>query len=291
MNDAHLLVVDAQSLAGRAAHVANGDVSNGVRLWCQMARGAAMDIGATHLIAAWDHDGATFRHALYPQYKHNRTGGMRERISPIRTGVEGTGVASISVPEFEGDDCVASLMSRFRSQARITLLSNDSDLLQFVQDGVAVAHYVGVGKGPGGMRIKPWSVQEVEERFGVSPALLPSFKALAGEVGDDIPGVKGIGPSVAARLLRRWKTIEKALEATQFISARDVTARLAGQQEHVRLMLQLTTLRQDAPLPSISLTECALTSVAWPGGSAASAATVIVRSAAGPGLEDVPFPD
>lgn len=291
MNAAHLLVVDAQSLAGRAAHVANGDVSNGVRLWCQMARGAAMDIGATHVVAAWDHEGPTFRHALYPRYKHSRTGGMRERISPIRAGVESTGLASISVPEFEGDDCVASLMSRFRTEARITLLSNDSDLLQFVHDGVAVAHYVGVGKGPGGMRIKPWSAQDVEAKFGVSPSLLPSFKALAGEVGDDIPGVKGIGPSVAARLLRRWKNIEIALEATEFINARDLTARLAGQQDHVRLMLQLTTLRQDAPLPPLSLSDCVLDRVSWPGGSVASAATVVVRSAAGPGLQDVPFPD
>ncbi len=291
MNAAHLLVIDAQSLAGRAAHVANGDVSNGVRLWCQMARGAAMDIGATHVIAAWDHDGPTFRHALYAQYKHSRTGGMRERISPIRAGVEATGLASVSVAEFEGDDCVASLMARFREEARITLLSNDSDLLQFVNDTVSVAHYVGVGKGPDGMRIKPWSAQDVEAKFGVSPMLLPSFKALAGEVGDDIPGVKGIGPSVAARLLRRWKNIEKALEATEFISSRDVTARLAGQQEHVRLMLQLTTLRQDAPVPPLSLSDCAVAAVSWPGGSAASAAAVVVRTAAGPGLEDVPFPD
>ncbi|WP_353268995.1 hypothetical protein, partial [Gemmatimonas sp.] len=87
----HLLVVDAQSLAGRAAHVAAGDVVNGVRLWCQMARGAALDIGATHLVAAWDHDGPTFRHALYAQYKHRRTGSMRARIAPIRDGVEATG--------------------------------------------------------------------------------------------------------------------------------------------------------------------------------------------------------
>ncbi len=291
MSDAHLLVIDAQSLAGRAAHVANGDVPNGVRLWCQMARGAAMDISATHIVAAWDHDGPTFRHALYANYKQSRTGGMRERIAPIRTGVEETGLASVSVAEFEGDDCVASLMARFRTQARVTLLSNDSDLLQFVDHDVAVAHYVGVGKGPDGMRIKPWSAQDVEDKFGVSPSLLASFKALAGETGDDIPGVKGVGPSVAARLLRRWKTVDKALEATEFISARDVTARLAGQQEHVRLMMQLTTLRQDAPLPALSLADCTLASVQWPGGSVASTATVVVRSAAGPGLEDVPFPD
>ncbi len=291
MTAPHLLVIDAQSLAGRAAHVANGDVTSGVRLWCQMARGAAMDIAATHVIAAWDHEGPTFRHALFPSYKHSRTGGMRERIAPIREGVEQTGIACVSLAEFEGDDCVGSLMARFRAHARITLLSNDSDLLQFVADGVSVAHYVGVGNGPEGMRIKPWSAHDVHDKFGVMPALLPAFKALSGETGDDIPGVKGIGKGVAATLLRRWKTIDKALEATEFVSARDATAKLAGQHEHVRLMLQLTTIRQDAPLPALELSRCTVAAVSWPDGSTASTAAVVHRTAAGPGLEDVPFPD
>jgi 5'-3' exonuclease len=290
----HLLVVDAQSLAGRAAHVAAGDVTNGVRLWCQMARGAAMDIAATHVVAAWDHDGPTFRHALFPSYKHRRTGGMRARITPIRDGVEATGIASVSVASYEGDDSVASLMARFRSEARVTVLSNDSDLLQFVSDGVDVATYVGAGKGPNGTRIKPWSEAEVLAKFGVLPANLPAFKALCGEEGDDIPGVKSVGKGTAVKLLRRWQSIEKALEAS------DDTAKLAGQHEHLRLMLQLTTIRQDVPLPELDLARCALSAVAWPGasqpragmaGAGSAVGGPVSRTAAGPGLEDVPFPD
>ncbi len=108
MTAPQLLIVDAQSLAGRAAHVASGDVANGVRLWCQMARGAALDIAATHIIAAWDHDGPTFRHALFPTYKHRRTGGMRAKIAPIREGVEATGITSLSEANYEGDDCAGN---------------------------------------------------------------------------------------------------------------------------------------------------------------------------------------
>lgn len=288
---AHVLVIDAQSLAGRAAHVAAGDVSGGVRLWCQMARGAAMDVGATHVVAAWDHDGPTFRHALFAQYKHRRTGVMRSRIAPIREGVEATGLISVSVADYEGDDCVASLMARFRVEANVTLLSNDSDLLQFVADGVAVVTYVGAGKGPDGMRVKPWSVADVQKKFGVMPANLPAFKALCGEDGDDIPGVKNIGKGTAVKLLRRWQTLEKALEASEFVSHRDDTAKLAGQHEHARLMLQLTTIRQDVPLPPLAFAQCEATAIRWPGGSTARAASVVNRSAAGPGLEDVPFPE
>ena len=286
----HLLIIDAQSLAGRAVHVADGDVTYGVRLWCQMARGAAMDIAATHLVAAWDHDGPTFRHALYPMYKHRRTGVMRSRVAPIRGGVEATGLASVSVANYEGDDSVASLMACFRTQARVTVLSNDSDLLQFVSDGVDVATYVGAGKGPNGTRIKPWSSADVLAKFGVLPANLPAFKALCGEDGDDIPGVKSIGKGTAVKLLRRWQSLEKALEASEFVSHRDDTAKLAGQHEHVRLMLQLTTLRQDVPLPAMDLAHCEAGVIRWPDGSTARGASVVTRVAAGPGLEDVPFP-
>lgn len=278
-------------MAGRAAHVAGGDMLAGVRLWCQMVRGAALDVDATHVAAAWDHDGPTFRHTLYPNYKHRRTGQMRAAIAPIRHGVEQSGLFSVSVPHFEGDDTAASLMARFRHQARVTLLSNDSDLLQFLADHVDVVSYVGAGKGPSGTRVKPWSDADVLARFGVTPSNLPAFKALCGEDGDDIPGVKNIGKGTAAQLLRRWQTLEQALEASEFVSHRDVTARLAGQHDHVHLMLQLTTIRRDAPLPSIALDECALHRVQWPDGSGARRAAAVTRTAAGPGLEDVPFPE
>jgi DNA polymerase-1 len=299
----HLLVIDAQSLAARAAHVAGDDVSAGVRLWCQMARGTAMDVAATHLVAAWDHDGPTFRHALFPSYKHRRTGATRARVGPIRAAIEQLGVTSMSVAGFEGDDVVASVMAMYRADMPVTLLSNDSDLLQFVSEAVSVVSYVGQGKGTDGMRVRRWSAADVHSRFGVTPAQLPDFKAMCGEDGDDIPGINRIGKGTAAKLLRRWQSLEKALEASEFVSHRDETAKLAGQHEHARLMRQLTTIRHDAPLPPMTLAQSVLDVIAWPAGTTARASVApgvggtaassgaVHRSAAGPGLEDVPWPD
>jgi len=220
---------------------------------------------------------------------------MRSRIAPVREAVEGAGVCSVSVATFEGDDCVASLLARFRGHARLTLLSNDSDLLQFVADDVSVASYVGVGKGTNGTRVKTWTRDDVIARYGVAPTLLPAFKALCGEAGDDIPGAKAIGKETAVKLLKRWQTLEKAIEASEYVSHRDMTAKLAGQHDHIRLMLQLTTIRQDVPLPDLSLDACDLQRVRWPDGSQARSASVatgsVTSTAAGPGLEDVPWPD
>lgn len=294
----HLLVIDAQSLAARAAHVAGDDVQAAVRLWCQMARGTAMDVAASHLVAAWDHDGPTFRHALFPTYKHRRTGATRARVAPIRAAVEALGVMSVSVDGFEGDDVVASLMATYHADLPVTLLSNDSDLLQFVSDRVSVVSYVGIGKGTDGLRVRRWQAADVQARFGVTPAQLADFKALCGEDGDDIPGVNRIGKGTAAKLLRRWQSLEKALEASEFVSHRDETAKLAGQHAHARLMQQLTTIRTDAPVPFFELAHCVLEAVAWAPGSAPRAsaggldsAGPVHRTAAGPGLEDIPWPE
>ena len=288
-------MIDAQSLAARAAHVAGDDLTAGVRLWCQMARGSAIDLGATHLIAAWDHDGPTFRHALFPTYKHRRSGETRARVAPIRAALESLGVVSVSVPGFEGDDVAASVMACYRQDATVTMLSNDSDLLQFVDEQVSVVSYMGVGKGTDGLRVRRWLAADVQARFGVPPALLADFKAMCGEDGDDIPGIARIGKDTAAKLLRRWQSLEKALEASEFVSHRDMTAKLAGQHEHARLMRQLTTIRTDAPLPDLMFARCALEAVAWASGSTPRAsggsAGPVTRIEAGPGLDEVPWPE
>jgi 5'-3' exonuclease len=117
----HLLVIDAQSLAARAAHVAGDDAVAGVRLWCQMARGTALDVQASHVVAAWDHDGPTFRHALFPSYKHRRTGSTRAKVAPIRAALETAGLVSLSVEGFEGDDVVASVMAMYHADLPVTL--------------------------------------------------------------------------------------------------------------------------------------------------------------------------
>lgn len=300
MTAPHLLVIDAQSLAARAAHVAGDDAMAGVRLWCQMARGTALDVGATHLVAAWDHDGPTFRHALFPTYKHRRTGATRLRVTPIRTELEQLGLVSISVDGFEGDDVVASVMAAYHRDVSVTMLSNDSDLLQFVSDTVQVVSYVGIGKGTDGLRVRKWLAADVQARFGVKPFQVADFKALSGEDGDDIPGVNRIGKRTAAKLLTRWQTLEKALEASEYVSYHDETAKLAGHHEHARLMRSLTTIRTDVPLPRFALADCALERLVWPSGAsvrpsrapdAADVSGSVTRTAAGPGLEHIPWPD
>jgi DNA polymerase-1 len=86
-----------------------------------------------------------------------------------------------------------------------------------------------------------WGPSEVQQRFGVEPAQIPDFKALAGDSSDRIPGAPGVGPSRAAAVLRKHGSLEAALAAGGF----------PDQAETLRAYLEITRLRADAPLPKL----------------------------------------
>jgi 5'-3' exonuclease len=77
----------------------------------------------------------------------------------------------------------------------------------------------------------------VREKFGVEPALIPDFLALVGDTADGYPGIAGIGPKTAARLLKQHGTIESFPPAI-----------LGGSRDLALLFKTLATLRTDAPL-------------------------------------------
>jgi DNA polymerase-1 len=82
---------------------------------------------------------------------------------------------------------------------------------------------------------------EVRTRYGVDPCQVPDFIALRGDASDKLPGAVGVGPSGAASLLRRYGTLEAALDA----------GRLASQAKELRLYRSIATMDRSAPLPGL----------------------------------------
>lgn len=86
---------------------------------------------------------------------------------------------------------------------------------------------------------KLYGEKEVVERMGVTPTQIPHFKALAGDQSDNYPGVPGIGPKTAAKLLEEHQTLEKIIKAKKLSSDEEKSARMS---------LELATIRTDAPI-------------------------------------------
>ena len=160
----------------------------------------------------------------------------------------------------EADDLLGAFARREADAGgRALIMTGDRDLFQCVDDQVSVLY---VKTGREGAEVV--DAEEVERRYGVSPALVPDFIALRGDPSDGIPGAKGIGEKTAASLLRRHGSLEGALEnAIGESSARVRTGLLDGREE-------LLTFREIATLRDVEVDPPPDRETDWAGAAAAA---------------------
>jgi 5'-3' exonuclease len=193
-----------------------------------------IESGATHVGVATDHVIESFRNRLWPGYK---TGDGIERallaqFHPLEEALAAMGVAVWPMVELEADDALASaaqIACANESVDKICIWTPDKDLAQCVRGD----RIVQVERRTQKMR----NAEGVREKFGVDPVLIPDLLALIGDAADGFPGIAGIGPINAARLLNRHGTIENFPSAV-----------LGDNRELALLFKNLATLRSDACL-------------------------------------------
>ena len=192
------------------------------------------ETGATHLGVATDHIIESFRNELWPGYK---TGAGIEpalwhQFHPLEEALAAMGVAVWPMVALEADDGLASAARLAASDARVEkvcIWTPDKDLAQCV----IADRVVQVDRKSGKIR----NADEVFAKFGVPPVLIADYLALVGDAADGYPGIRGLGPKTAARMLNRLGPIESF--------PLDV---LKDQREAALLFKTLATLRTDAPL-------------------------------------------
>ena len=189
---------------------------------------------ATHLGVATDHVIESFRNDLWPGYKtaEGMDRALRAQFHPLEEALAAMGVVVWPMVDLEADDGLASaarLAAADKRVEKICIWTPDKDLAQCVEDErvVQVDRRSGVIRDAAGVR----------EKFGVDPERIPDYLALVGDSSDGYPGVPGIGPKSAQRLIARHGAIEAFPD--------DV---LGTQREAALLFKRLATLRADAPL-------------------------------------------
>jgi 5'-3' exonuclease len=194
-----------------------------------------IETGATHVGVATDHVIESFRNGLWPGYK---TGAGVERallaqFHPLEEALGAMGVAVWPMVELEADDGLAAaarLAAADQGVQKVCIWTPDKDLAQCVR-GDRVVQVDRRGR-------KIRDARGVREKFGVEPDLIPDFLALVGDAADGYPGIPGIGPMTAARLLNRHGILE------------DFPAAVLGEESRGLALLfkDLATLRAGAPL-------------------------------------------
>ncbi|GAA2255824.1 hypothetical protein GCM10010430_44570 [Kitasatospora cystarginea] len=160
-----------------------------------------LDTTAPEVLVIFDGpDASTARGAADPRYKADRPT-TREALRPleylpaIKDGLDACGIAWAETVDAEADDLIATLTSAHRASRPVRIMSRDADLYQLLTDEVGIVNR----SRRAGSRLV--TAADVEQRYGVTPAQWTGFRALSGDPSDGIPGVRGIGPKTAARLL------------------------------------------------------------------------------------------
>lgn len=192
--------------------------------------------------------GPTFRHREFQPYKAERAPTptpLVEQLRRLHQLLERTGGGVLGAPGFEADDVLATVAARLRTEGRPALVvSGDRDLLQLAHGSVQVLFVGQRGKEP-----VTYDEAAVLARFGVPPWRLPSLVALLGDTSDNLPGVPGVGPATAKKLLQNRADVTELLRDAPALTPARIAALIQSHAAQIQRTEQLARLRIDAPLP------------------------------------------
>jgi DNA polymerase I len=191
----------------------------------------------------------SYRNRIYPAYKANRDptpAGLPRQFEYCRELCRHLGVATFIDPEFEADDIIGTLSCLMRAEGiRSAFITRDKDMAQLVRDGDLLWDF--------GARTQ-LGYRDVARYFGVAPEGFADFLALTGDASDNIPGVPGVGPKIAATLMRKFGSLDELYANVGRVAALGLRGggalgeRLAAHRESVFLARRLTRIVCDMPL-------------------------------------------
>ena len=195
------------------------------------------------IVLCFGPDAASYRTELYPAYHAEREAAMPDDLSPQFAAAselfEAFGWTVATSGDLEADDLLGTLARReAEAGGRALLLTGDRDMYQCADERVTVL-YVKTGT-KGAEEIGP---AEVEERYGIPPALVPDFIALRGDPSDGLPGAKGVGQKTAAELLRRHGSLEAILDNAIRERRPALRSSLIESADDLRAFKDIATLR------------------------------------------------
>ncbi|ODS99126.1 MAG: DNA polymerase I [Erythrobacter sp. SCN 62-14] len=254
----HLYLVDGSSYIFRAYHRLppltdpEGTPVGAVYGYTTMLWKLAADLdeaeGPTHLAVILDAGSVSFRNEIYADYKANRPDPPEDLVPQfplIRDATRAFSLPCIEVPGLEADDLIATYARRAQGMGwNVTIVSSDKDLMQLVGeiDGARI-DMLDTMKG---QRIY---LEEVEEKFGVGPELVGDVLALMGDSVDNVPGIFGIGPKTASKLIAEHGSLTAALDAAPAMKKSKLQERLIEGRADAELSKVLVTLKEDCDLP------------------------------------------
>ncbi len=161
-----------------------------------------------YLFCAFDMPGDTFRHELYADYKMNRSAmpdDLIPQIASIRRMLAAFRIPALGIPGYEADDILATVARITEQRGGLCrLVTSDKDCRQLITDRVALYNI---------RKDLVFDAGELEKEWGIRPNQVVDFQAIAGDSTDCVPGIPGLGPGFAKKLLEQHGSLDAAIEA------------------------------------------------------------------------------
>lgn len=192
------------------------------------------------LAITFDPKGPNFRHQLYPEYKSNRPPMPEDlvvQIPYIKEIVAAHNILTLEINGVEADDILATAANLLSQQGNaVTIVSGDKDLLQLVSDNITVWDP---------MSDKIMDQAAILKKYNVPPKKLLDLFSLIGDKSDNVPGVAGIGPKTAEKLINEYGSLDSLYESVESITQVKLRQNLIQHHQDALLSRQLICLKTD----------------------------------------------
>lgn len=246
------LVLDGSSLIFRAFYAlpglsdSHGQPTGAIFGFSNMLTKLMAEQQPDLMVLAFDKSRHTFRTERYADYKGTRDKTPEELLSQfplLREFAANMGISFLEKDNYEADDIIGTLATQAAAKGYdVRVITGDRDALQLVRPNLRV-----LLTKKGISEIKDYDTAAFEEEYGFEPLKLIDLKGLMGDTSDNIPGVPGVGPKTASKLLLAYGSVENVLAHVGEVSGKKLKENLQTYADQARLSKELATIELHVP--------------------------------------------
>lgn len=231
-----------------------------------------LEFTPSHVVVVFDHDGIpfgrstairskecymakglTFRHNLYPSYKSNRVptpDTVVQGLQYLKASIKAMSIQVIEVPGVEADDVIGTLaVNSVAAGYKVRVVSPDKDFFQILSPSLRLLRIA-----PRGPEMVSFGIEDFAKKYGaLKPSQFVDLVSLEGDSSDNIPGVGGIGPVKALKLITKFGSLENLLKCVDQVEEDRIKEALISNAEQALLSKTLAILRTDLPFYMVPL--------------------------------------
>ena len=247
------LVIDGSSLIHRAFFALpplttqSGVHTGAVYGFCNMLLRLLADVQPKWLAVAFDKSRKTFRTEMFADYKGQRKptpSELSEQFPLARKVLEAMNIAVLELDNYEADDIIGTFAVHAPQEADVIIVTGDRDELQLLSSRTSVYF---TKRGISDLKIYTPEVF-AEEYEGLEPKQLIDLKGLMGDTSDNIPGIPGVGPKTALKLIGEYGSVENVLANADKISGKALREKVQNNKDSALLSKKLATIFTNVPV-------------------------------------------